>query len=75
MTFNSDSKIKKAKVVWIGLGTVQEILCDTTFALAQRYVNRNRNNPQYAQGVLKTVSNNLRPENILHAHAAGNLKR
>jgi len=75
MTLNSDSRIRKAKVVWIGLGAVQEILCDTTFALAQRYVNLNRNNPQYAQGVLKTVSNNLRPENILQAYEAGHLKR
>jgi len=66
--------IKSAKVVWIGGGTVQEILTNKPFGVAQHYVNTNRNNPEYAGGVLKAVSNDLRKENIIHAFACGNLK-
>ena len=74
MTVNTRKSITLAKVVWIGMGSVQEIMTDVRFGIAQAYVNANRNNPQYAGGVLKTVSSSLRKENILHAYAAGNLR-
>jgi hypothetical protein len=75
MTVNTRKSISLAKVVWIGGGTVQEIMTSKPFGVAQAYVNANRSNPQYAGGVLKAVSNSLRKENIIHAFAAGNLKR
>ena len=75
MTVNTRKSITLAKVVWIGMGSVQEIMLNVRFGVAQAYVNANRSNPQYAGGVLKTVSNSLRKENILHAYSCGNLKR